>query len=322
MEDKLITIVIPTYNVAQYIQGCLDSVLTQTYKKIEILLIDDGSTDGTLAICRKYEKEDNRIRVISSEHEGVSAVRNVGSKEAKGEYIAYIDGDDILEPTYIEYLYQLMERYDADISMCNYIPFWEGKEIPKRKVGDNKEKIKVMTKEQALETLLYQKYFISAVWAKLFKKELFSFVEFPYGKLAEDMGSIYKLIHYSNKVVYSSQIQYYYLQRYGSTTHALSSQQGKDYIEQSEDMVKFIEKKYPHLIHAAYSRCFSSSIQVLSTIAFSEIYNLSHAEIRNIIKKYRGCVLSNPRTRLVNRGCALVSYFGIWVLRLGLMILR
>lgn len=322
MEGKLITIVIPVYNVAQYVRNCLDSVLAQTYKNVEILMVDDGSIDDTLTICREYEKKDSRIRVISREHEGVAAVRNVGSKEAKGEYIAYIDGDDILEPTYIEYLYRLMIRYDADISICNFIPFFEGKEISKGKAVDSKEKIKVMTGEQALEILLYQKYFTTAAWAKLFKKELFSYVEFPNGKLAEDMGSIYKLIHYSNKVVYSSKIQYYYLQRSGSTTHALSFQQGKDYIELSEEMVKFIEKKYPHLIHAAYSRYFSSSIQVLSTITFSEIYDPSHAQIIKIIKKYRGNVLLNPRTRLVNRGCAFVSYFGIWVLKLGLMVLR
>lgn len=99
-----------------------------------------------------------------------------------------------------------------------------------------------MTKEQALETLFYQKYFITATWAKLFKRKLFSNVEFPYGKLAEDMGSTYKLIHHSGKVVYGSKIQYYYRLRAGSIIHALSIQKGKDYIEQSEDMVKFIEK--------------------------------------------------------------------------------
>lgn len=321
-KEELITIVIPVYNLEKYVQNCIDSVLSQTYKNLEILLIDDGSTDNTLTICREYAKTDNRIRIICREHEGLSSIRNYGSKEAKGEFIAHIDGDDILEPTYIEYLYRLMVQYDADISMCNYIPVLEGKAITKEKAANSKDKIKVMTKEQALETLFYQKYFTTATWAKLFKKKLFLNVAFPDGKLAEDMGSTYKLIHYSEKVVYGAQIQYYYLQRAGSIIHALSFQKGKDYVELSADMVKFIEEKYPHLINAACSRCFSSNIQVLSTIAFSEIYNTAHKEIIDNIKKYRKNVLFNPKARLVNRGCAFVSYFGIWALKLGLMVLK
>lgn len=321
-KEELITIVIPVYNLETYVQNCIDSVLGQTYKNLEILLIDDGSTDNTLTICREYAKTDNRIRVICREHEGLSSIRNHGSKEAKGEYIAHIDGDDILEPTYIEYLYRLMVQYDADISMCNYIPVLEGEMIPKEKAANSKDRIKVMTKEQALETLLYQKYFTTATWAKLFKKKLFLNVEFPYGKLAEDMGSTYKLIHYSEKVVYGSKIQYYYLQRSGSIVHALSSQKGKDYIEQSKNMLEFIEEEYPHLANAAYSRYFSSNIQVLSTVAFSKIYDSSQKEIVENIKKYRKSVLLNRTARLINRGCAFVSYFGIWALRLGLMVLK
>lgn len=321
-KEELISIIIPVYNLADYIRDCLESVLQQTYKKVEILVIDDGSTDDTLVICREYERRDSRIRIICREHEGLSASRNAGNKEAKGEYIAHIDGDDILAPTYIAYLYQLIVKYDADISMCNYIPVFEGQKLPPKKAVNCKDKIKVMTKEQALETLFYQKYFITATWAKLFKRELFLNVAFPYGKLAEDMGSTYKLIHCSEKVVYGSKIQYYYLQRAGSIIHALSSQKGKDYIEQSEDMVKFIEKKYPHLAKAAYCRCFSSYMQVLSNIAFSKIYDAPQKEIRDNIKKYRKSVLFNKKARLVNRGCALVSYFGIWALRLGLMALK
>lgn len=321
-KEELISIIIPIYNLAEYIRDCLDSVLKQTYKNIEILLIDDGSTDDTVMICREYERKDSRIRIICKEHEGLSAGRNEGNREAKGEYIAHIDGDDILSPTYIAYLYRLVVKYDADISMCNYIPVLEGQKIPPKKAGNRNDKIKVMTKEQALETLFYQKYFITATWAKLFKRKLFSNVEFPYGKLAEDMGSTYKLIHHSGKVVYGSKIQYYYRLRAGSIIHALSVQKGKDYIEQSEDMVKFIEKKYPQLARAAYCRCFSSYMQVLSTVAFSEIYDASQKEIRDNIKKYRKSVLVNRKARLVNRGCAFVSYFGIWALRLGLMTLN
>lgn len=321
-KEELVTIVIPVYNLAQYVQNCIDSVLRQTYKNIEILIIDDGSSDNTLTICNEYAKRDNRIRVICRKHEGLSAVRNIGSREAKGEYVAHIDGDDILEPSYIEYLYRLIIQYNADISMCNYIPVLEGKKIPRQKAVNSRQEIKVMTKEQALETLLYQKYFITATWAKLFKKELLLKVEFPYKKLAEDMGSTYKLFHYSEKVVYSSKIQYYYLQRTGSIVHALSFQKGKDYIEQSQKMVKFIEVKYPHLTDAAYSRCFSSNIQVLSTIAFSKICDPLYVEVKNNIKKYRKSVLFNSKARLVNRGCAFISYFGIGALKLGLMVLR
>lgn len=320
--DDLITVVIPVYNLEQYVKPCIESVLMQTYQNIEILLFDDGSTDTSPEICDEYAKKDTRVRVIHKKNEGVSVIRNIGAKEAKGAYIAHIDGDDILTPAYIEYLYKLVVEYDADISICNFISFMDGTEIPKEKAENGKEDIEVMTKKQALEALLYQKYFTTATWAKLYKRELLLKVEFPYGRLAQDMDSTYKLFHYSNKVVYSSKIQYYYLQRASSVVHACLSKREKDYIELSGDMVKFIEVNYPDLIQAAYSRCFSSNIQVLSTISFNKIYDQSHKININNIKKYRKDVLFNSNARIVNRGCALISYFGIWVLRLGLMIFK
>lgn len=320
--DDLVTIVIPVYNLEQYISVCVDSVLQQTYRNIEILIVDDGSTDASPMICDEFAKKDSRVRVIHKKNEGLSVVRNIGAKEAKGKYIAHIDGDDILMPTYIEHLLSLLVEYNADISMCSFVPFMDGDEIPKGKVQNSRENIKIMTKEQALETFLYQKYFTSSTWGKLFKKELLLRVEFVYGSMCEDMDSIYKLIHYSDKVVYSSKIQYFYRQRLGSIVHTCLLKREKDCIEAADGMVKFIEGYYFNLRHAVYSKCFSSNIQILLTIPFYEVYDSRHKNVIDNIKKYRKDVLLNSKARIVSRGCALVSYFGIWVLKLGLIIFR
>ena len=116
----LVSIIVPVYQVVDYVGVCVESLLRQTYKNLEILLVDDGSTDGSGEICDEYANRDNRIRVIHQENQGLSAARNTGLDQALGEYVAFVDSDDAVLPDFIETLYDLADRYQADIVACAY----------------------------------------------------------------------------------------------------------------------------------------------------------------------------------------------------------
>ena len=117
MQKPLISIIIPVYNAEKYLPNCLDSVINQTYKNLEIILVDDGSTDKSSEICDEYAQKDFRIKLIHKENGGVSSARNAGLALVSGDYIAWVDSDDFVAPDYIEYMYKLLKEYDADISL-------------------------------------------------------------------------------------------------------------------------------------------------------------------------------------------------------------
>ena len=125
MEKPLISVIVPVYNVKQYLRRCVDSILKQTYENIEIVLIDDGSTDESGAICDRYAQKDVRVKVIHKENGGLSDARNKGMQEARGEYFAFVDSDDYIAKDYIAYLFELIVENKAQISLCGYLKFIE-----------------------------------------------------------------------------------------------------------------------------------------------------------------------------------------------------
>ena len=167
---ELVTIVLNVYNCEKYVKKCLDSLIKQTYKNLEILIINDGSTDKSLEICEKYQKKDNRIRIITHENCGLSLSRNAGIDNAKGEYIYFIDSDDYIEKDTIEYLYNLCKKYDSKISTCDPIDIYDYNV----KVKNKKEKIEIVSSIDYVKMILLSVKRTGTVWNKLIKKELFN----------------------------------------------------------------------------------------------------------------------------------------------------
>lgn len=210
--NKLISIIINVYNGEKYINKCLDSVINQTYTNLEILIINDGSTDKTLEICEKYK--DERIKIITTENQGLSFSRNTGIDNAKGEYLYFVDVDDFIELDTIEYLYNLSQKYDADIVTC------ECKEIYNYnfKIETKKEIIRSLSNEEMLKAfLLKQINFCDSTWNKLIKKDIFNDIRF-HNKTINDLTTTYKLIIKSKKIIYSNQIKYFYYRNQDSVT--------------------------------------------------------------------------------------------------------
>ena len=232
MKD-LITVIVNVYNGEKFINKCLDSIINQTYKKLEILIINDGSTDNTLSICKKYK--DKRIRIITTENMWISLSRNVGIDNAKGKYLYFIDADDYIEPDTIEYLYNLCKEYNVPFSTCKPIVIFDyNVNVPK-----TEEKVKVLTSEEMLKILSLDKDREGTIWNKLIRKDLFNNIRFE-ARIVSDVAVVYKFIIEAKKIVYSNQIKYYYLRHINSITG-----KGDENTSRSIDMYKaFIERYY------------------------------------------------------------------------------
>ena len=215
MQLDKISIIVPVYNVEQYITRCIESIISQTYRNIEILLVDDGSTDNSGNICDKYQKKDSRITIFHKTNGGLSDARNYGIKHASGQYLCFVDSDDYISKHMVEILYNNLIKYSADISACGFLTVHDGTCGEKKSAAQRK----IYTKEEALKELLKDSSFSNYAWNKMYKRTLFNGVEYPIRKKMEDLGTTYKLILNANKLVYDSSKLYYYYQREDSILH-------------------------------------------------------------------------------------------------------
>lgn len=209
----LVSIIVPVYNVDKYIHKCIKSLLNQTLRNIEIILVNDGSTDESGKICDEYSKIDNRIKVIHKINEGLSSARNAGIDIANGEYLGFVDSDDWVDETMYEKLYNNAIKFNASIAQCNILNTY----TEYINIDNSREMVNIYSGMEVLEDLYNEKYVKTVVvWNKIYKRELFNLLRFPKGKLHEDEFITYKLLHKSEKIVDISNIMYFYRQRSGS----------------------------------------------------------------------------------------------------------
>ncbi|MDR2175130.1 MAG: glycosyltransferase [Synergistaceae bacterium] len=315
METPLVSVIVPVYNIEGYVRQCVGSITGQTCKNIEIILIDDGSTDGSPAVCDELSVSDTRVKVLHTPNGGLSAARNTGIEASKGDYVTFIDGDDYVSADYVLRLYELMKEYRTDISMTNYRIRHGCGEAKKAEKAEALPYVLAMNRHDAMETFLYQKHFGTMVCGKLFRKALFDGLKFPVGKIVEDMGLFYKLLDRAEKVVYSSAADYVYVQRAGSISHSQKKKFTKDYVMFAEEMKRHIAQNHPDLLAAAVSRCFSANVNCLKNIPFRELYGEEYKDVRANIARYRKSVLLNAKAPFVNRAGAALSYLGTGTLK-------
>ncbi|MCQ5146274.1 glycosyltransferase family 2 protein [Enterocloster bolteae] len=246
MSDNIqISIVLPIYNVEKYLDECVQSVLNQSYANFELILVDDGSTDGSQMLCEQYKKKDKRIVVIHQKNGGLSSARNTGIKCAHGKYITLIDSDDYVAYDYIEKLYDAIVENSADISMCDFQKVAEGSKLKEIKIPYQiKNKHLIFDKEETIKEVYNEKFhgidFVS--WAKMYKLELFrtNSIYFPEGKLHEDAFTTYKLFYLSEKIAYIDEPLYFYRIRNGSITSTFSIKR-LDMIQATREEYRFFE---------------------------------------------------------------------------------
>lgn len=316
-EAPLISVIIPVYNVEAYIEECLFSVIEQTYHNIEIIIVDDGSQDKTGLICDNFADKDSRIKVIHKKNSGVAESRNVGVNAARGSFVLFVDGDDVADTQMIEFLYGLLLKNKADISICG-IQYFDNKYIKK---AINNDEIYLMSDVEALETMLYQRHFDTGPVAKLIKSEIVKKYPFPKGMVFEDLFTVYKFIDEAQKVVYAPDIYYYYRQNEVSMMHRNFDYEIFDELKAIEEMEKYINIKHPDLLPAFMARKFSSYCQVLGWMPDCKTNKelLGYREkIWTYIDSYKTKMLKDNRARRKNRIAALLSYFGMNIFQCAL----
>ena len=186
----LISVIVPIYNVEQYLPRCIESILNQTYKNLEVILVDDGATDHCGSICDVYKEKDCRVRVIHKSNGGLSDARNAGLDRMTGEYVTCIDSDDFVSPFFVENLWLALEENHCDIASSWFIEYHNGQIVPAGKVVDAQE-VEVLAKNEYFERLLYQDGVEVSAWGKLYKSSLYQNVRYPVGKLYEDIPTTY-----------------------------------------------------------------------------------------------------------------------------------
>src|SRR5690625_4358985 len=215
-----ISVIVPVYNVESHLARCLDSLVNQTYKNLEIILVNDGSTDNSGYICDEYAKRYDNIKVLHQENGGQSSARNYGLKKATGEYIGFVDSDDWIHKDMFSYLYYLIKKYNSDIADISAVFASDSSSV---NISTSiTERIKVFEEKEVLKNYLYSGVSDSvgqfAVWRKLYKKSLFSDIEFLEGKIYEDILINFQLLSKAQKIARSNKVYYYYFQDDLSTT--------------------------------------------------------------------------------------------------------
>lgn len=266
--SELITIIINVYNGEKYIKKCLDSVIKQTYKNLEILIINDGSTDKTIEICKKYN--DKRIRIVTTKNQGLSLSRNTGIEEAKGKYLYFIDVDDFIEEDTIEYLYKLIKKYKVKMATCGVLEIYNYKFNKK----NQKEIIELLTDKQMLEKNVLSVDYSINLWNKLMNKDLFKNIRFE-NRIINDLAVTYKLIIESKEIVSSNQVKYYYFRN----TESISVKNKTEY-HRNIDIYNVSIERYNN-IKKIYPDLLANDIGLIRNIVF--LYTKKNKELHKYL---------------------------------------
>jgi len=285
MNEPLISVIVPVYNVEKYLPDCLDSIKNQTYTNLEILLIDDGSTDSSVTICEDYAKKDSRTKVYHKENGGLSDARNYGIERASGQYFTFIDSDDYIIKDYVSYLLELAQKNEVKIAIGSHTVCYESGKNSYKGLGEDK-KITISSKE-ALEHILLDDGIDLSAWAKLYSAELFKEIRYPKGLAFEDTATTYKLIFLSNKIAYGGKSIYNYRIRSNSITTSGSFKKKMQLISNTQKMCDDITSKYPELETAAERRlvwAYFSTLNQLLKCPDRKEYKKEENEIVHFLK--------------------------------------
>lgn len=268
-----ISCIVPVYNVEKYIGKCLDSILNQSFKDFEVILIDDGSTDDSGKICDEYEKIDDRIKVIHKTNGGLSDARNTGIENAKGDYFIFIDSDDYIEENMFEILYNLNIDNNTEIAACDKAFVFE--DTGKIEYGNETNTVHILNPEETFKIIVdFYKKLGMEMWNKLYSKKLFDNVRFPKGKNFEDQATQYKLIFLSNKISYIEKSMYYYLRRDNSITTQKYSDKEKQRFEMVNSMVNYIKQYHTDIVSEVVTyKILSSNLTIVNKMIKSNIYD-------------------------------------------------
>ena len=270
-----VSLIVPVYNVEKYLERCVESILVQSYKNLEIVLVDDGSTDNSGQICDKYKLKDERIAVIHKENGGLSSARNAGIENSHGEYLGFVDSDDLIEPLMIEKMIKKMQNDGSQICCCGRFDIYGEKKV----AGLCPLQTETVKAENALIKLLCEKECDVSCCDKIFCKTLFDGIGFPIGEINEDAGVIHLLFSKAEKISFVAERFYNYVHHKNSIT-STSFNEGKLVVVKHAKAIKeFVLEKYPSLKDNA------ESFYVRKLMDVCILINLANRKTRKRYKK-------------------------------------
>lgn len=308
MHEK-VGILIPLYNNEKKIEECLNSVKNQTYKNLEVIIIDDGSTDKSLEVCKQIIKDDSRFKLHSRENRGVAFSRNEAIKYCTANYFIFLDSDDFLDEDFIETTYKILKENDVDIVSTKISIYKDRNKI-------NKENKNIYTyivnREAGMEKLLYQYEIQHGPTCKLYKKKLFEGIEFPNGKIYEDLATIYKIVDRCNSIAITSYNGYNYYYNINGITKSEFDDREIFRLKCAEEIYEFVNQKYnKSILIAAKNLLVSQCLFVICKMPIKKEYEKSLKDIKSYISKYRLELLKDSNTHLKTKIFLTASYFGL-----------
>ena len=306
----LISVVVPIYNVERYLEECIESILSQTYSNIEVVLVDDGSTDNCPAICDRYAAGNDRVKSVHRENGGLSAARNTGVNACDGDYVGFIDSDDYISPVFYEALYRAIKQSGVEMAAMRYgVDFFDGEEPELERDIEDASEYELLGEEQYQEEILYQKSWAGAVW-RLYSRDLAEKIYFPEGLYYEDDETAYRFAHGCGKVaVLKATDLYAYRQRPTSIMRgAFNPKKMESCLEITRRMRSKMLEWYPQLSDATCSRCFAICRVVFSQIPKED--KAAQVTMWKELQEYSATVIREPKARKKERLAALISRMG------------
>ncbi len=316
-----ISVIIPIYNVSAYLRQCVDSVIKQDYKEVEIILVNDGSIDDSLAICKQYKDENSNVILIDKENGGLSDARNSGMAIAKGEYIYFLDGDDWLSPSALRTLYEYAIKTNCEVVQGGIYYVYNNRIIFD---NSNTTTSTTLSREDAMRELILNKLIKNFAWGKLYKKDIVQRHLFPIGKYFEDSYWQHLIIHEITKYGIVPSPLYYYRQRRDSISGTLSLK-GLDLLKGQEERLNFVKKEYPKLtkdilqiylntVYTYYRTAYKLKDKTLKAqyLAYWEHMNTTYGNqmesilgneylCRKLVVRWHVCLMYDIVTRLKNK---------------------
>ena len=299
----LVSIIVPVYKVEKYLKDCVDSVRNQTYNNLEIILVDDGSPDNCGQMCDQYAAEDPRVRVVHKRNGGLSDARNAGMASSNGDYLCFVDSDDVLNRNAAQVMLKYALENKADLVCASHLPFVDGTTPDYGKIGGSARSLERLP---AIEQFVQKDW---GAWGKLYRREIHDGISFPTGKIHEDEAIMLQILDRCDRIVCIDDVLYGYRQREGSITSSAYSEKKMDWMEAWISNVEFAQAKYP----TAYLPCLSKAWTVA-------MYNIGHllgnadmrhhlAMIAEFASNHYRDLLCNPYISLSGKIRAVVFHF-------------